>query len=136
MKVLIVDDSTAIRERLVEMVHEVEGMSVAGQAGDVAEAIANIRDLQPDVVLLDLAMPGGSGFDVLRALPIEGWSPVPLILSNHATAQYRQESLRLGAHSFFDKSRDWEHLRSTLESLRASGPALAGPEQLGEEGNG
>ena len=61
IKVFIADDSLIVREHLVTMLDELAGIEIVGQAGTVTEAISAIRNLQPDVVILDIRMPGGSG---------------------------------------------------------------------------
>jgi two-component system response regulator DevR len=66
IKVFIADDSLIVREHLVTMLDELAGIEIVGQAGTVTEAISAIRILQPDVVILDIRMPGGSGIDVLE----------------------------------------------------------------------
>ena len=66
IQVFIADDSLIVRERLVMMLDELAGIEIVGQAENVAEAISAIRKLQPDVVILDIRMPGGSGIDVLQ----------------------------------------------------------------------
>lgn len=68
MKVFIVDDSTVVVERLADLLKEVPGAYLAGQAGDALNAVKDIRKLKPDALILDLQMPGGSGLDVLRAI--------------------------------------------------------------------
>ena len=64
MKVFIADDSPILRERLDAMLSELPGIKIVGQAGNVADAIETIRALHPDVVILDIRMPGGSGIGV------------------------------------------------------------------------
>jgi DNA-binding NarL/FixJ family response regulator len=66
IKVFIADDSLIVREHLVTMLDELPRIVIVGQAENVAEAINGILELQPDVVILDIRMPGGSGIDVLQ----------------------------------------------------------------------
>jgi DNA-binding NarL/FixJ family response regulator len=110
-KVFLVEDSLPVRERLARMIEAVPGAQVVGQAGDVEDAIAAILAARPDLVLLDLSLERGSGFDVLRA--VHGTEPgiVFYMLSNFATEPYRRLAKRLGACGFFDKSKDFDRLR-------------------------
>src|ERR1700751_5160644 len=65
MKVFIVDDSRVVVERLAGLLEEVPGARLVGQAGDVGGAVVGIQKVQPDALILDLHIPGGSGLDVL-----------------------------------------------------------------------
>ena len=64
IKVFIADDSLIVREHLVTMLDELTGVEIVGQAETGAEAISSIKNLQPDVVILDIRMPDGNGIDV------------------------------------------------------------------------
>ena len=119
-KVFLVEDSASIRERLVSLLETVPGAQVVGQAGDVEEAIGAILAARPDLVLLDLRLEDGSGFDVLRA--VHGAEPGIdfYMLSNFATEPYRRQAERLGACGFFDKTTDFDRLRELLAQRVAS----------------
>jgi DNA-binding NarL/FixJ family response regulator len=115
--VFIVDDSKAVRERLVNTLSEIDGMNAVGEARNAAEALEGIRKLQPEVVILDIQMPGGSGIEVLRAIKQESRAPVVLMLTNHSYPQYREKCMELGADYFLDKIRDFDSLTEILKSL-------------------
>lgn len=115
--VFIVDDSKALRERLVNMLSEMDGVEVVGEACDAAEAISGIRSLKPRVVILDIQMPGGSGIEVLKAIKQESPAPVVMMLTNHAYDQYREKCMKLGADYFLDKARDIERLPVIIQDL-------------------
>ena len=68
MRVLIADDSPVIVERLIEVVGKIRGIERLDQADTVATASEAVRRLRPDVVILDIQMPGGSGLDVLKII--------------------------------------------------------------------
>ncbi|MDQ3745658.1 MAG: response regulator transcription factor [Acidobacteriota bacterium] len=118
--VFIVDDSKGLRERLADMVSEINGIAVLGQAGSAAEAIDGIRTLKPRVVILDIQMPGGSGLEVLRTIKQESHPPVVVMLTNHAYPQYRERCMGLGAGYFLDKSREFERLVEIFQLLAES----------------
>ena len=117
MMFFIADDSDEVRGRLVELLSEVEGAEVVGQAANAVEAVEAIGCLKPHVVILDIWMPGGSGIDVLKKIKQGGGSPVVLMLTNHASPQYRKKCLEWGADFFLDKSRDLECLLLIFKSL-------------------
>ena len=118
--IFIVDDSQALRDRLVSMLSEVEGIEVVGQAGNAAEAISGIRRLRPRVVVLDIQMPGGSGIEVLRTIKREAPPTVVVMLTNHTLAQYREKCMELGADYFLDKTRDLDKLTEIFQDLVSS----------------
>ena len=90
MKVFVADDSAALRRRLTEMFSLIEGIEVVGEAQDAPETLASIRALQPDVVVLDIQMPGGNGIDVLREVKRDYPKTIVIMLTNHPEPQYRQ----------------------------------------------
>jgi DNA-binding NarL/FixJ family response regulator len=115
-KVFLVDDSPLVRSRIAEMVAALPELSLVGEAADVAGAISGIRAARPDVVLLDLSLAQGSGFDVLKALA--GDPAIAFyMLSNFASEPYRRQAARLGAKDFFDKATEFERLRATLKGV-------------------
>lgn len=118
--IFIVDDSQALRDRLVSMLSEVEGIEVVGQAGNAAEAISGIRRLRPRAVVLDIQMPGGSGIEVLRTIKREAPPTVVVMLTNHTLAQYREKCMELGADYFLDKTRDLDKLTEIFQDLVSS----------------
>jgi len=121
--VFIVDDSAVVRERLVTMLADLPSVDVIGQAGLAFEAVSAIRRLNPDVVILDISMPGGSGIQVLETLKQQKASPLTIMLTNFTHDQYRQKCFFLGADYFFDKSCEFDKV---LDVLRA----MPGPELL------
>lgn len=118
LKVFIADDSLIVRERLVTLFDEVSGVEMVGQAEHVAEAISAIRKLQPDVVILDIRMPGGSGLDVLQNIKQNGVGPIVIMLTNYPFAGYRQKCLRAGADFFLDKSTEFDQIPHLFERFK------------------
>lgn len=127
MTFFIADDSEAVRERLIDLLSEVDGAEVVGQAASACDAVEGVRRLKPHVVILDIQMPGGSGIDVLKEIKQESLPPVVLMLTNLASPQYRRKCLEWGADYFLDKSRDLECLLAIFRSLaRRSAAGVAG----------
>ena len=116
--VFIVDDSLIVREHLVTMLDELAGVEIVGQAGNVAEAISDIRRLQPDVVILDIRMPGGSGIDVLETIKHDEAAPIVIILTNYPYPGYRQKCLDAGADFFLDKSTEFDQIPELFERFK------------------
>ena len=107
MKVLLVDDSAGLRARLAQMVREVCGMDCVREAGDAESALEIARAWIPDVVVLDIRMPGTSGLAILPQLKAASSSSVVIMLTNEASEHHRRQSISIGADYFFDKSKDF-----------------------------
>jgi DNA-binding NarL/FixJ family response regulator len=127
IKVFIVDDSLIVREHLVTMLDELAGIEIVGQAENVAEAISGIRIIQPDVVILDIRMPGGNGIDVLQTIKQDEVAPMVIILTNYPYPAYRKKCLQAGADFFLDKSTEFDQIPELFEWFKrgaGSGSAL------------
>ena len=111
MQIYIVEDSAAVRSRLEAMLAQVSGASLAGSAAGATQATREILERRPDMVILDLNLAEGGGFDVLRALHAEAPEIEVYMLSNFSAYPYRQLAERLGARGFFDKTREFERVR-------------------------
>jgi len=114
MKVFIADDSSEVRERIRMLLSELEKIEMIGEAENVQEAIESIRHLGPDVVILDIRMPGGSGIDVLKEIVKEDRVPIIIMLTNYPYPQYKKKCMDAGADFFFDKSREFEKVVEVL----------------------
>ena len=119
-QIFIVDDSAFIRERLVGMLVEIEGVSVVGEAESPAEAIAGITHTCPDVVMLDLHLRNGSGLEVLRGLQFSLSGIVFIVLTNFPNSHYRKFCLEAGARYFLDKHTELGKIADILFELRAT----------------
>jgi DNA-binding NarL/FixJ family response regulator len=117
MKVLVVDDSAAIRRRLASTLRELAGVEFVAEATDGSGALWYARTLNPDVVLLDLSLPGPSGIEVLMRLKSASSPPVVIVLTNNANEPYRAACLGRGADYFFDKSKQFDEMVDLLGSL-------------------
>lgn len=117
MKILVADGSVVLRERLVSMLSELAGVESVGQAQDAPGALEAICKLQPDVVILDTQMPGGSGIEVLKHTMQHRPSTILMILTNQPYQQYRRKCLESGAHFFFSKSTELQMLVGAVKDL-------------------
>jgi len=117
LKVFIVEDSASIRERLTELMGEINGAAVVGFADTPSDAIAGILNTRPDCVVLDYHLLGGTCIDVLHAVHPKAPSVVFLVLTNHANPQYRRLCLEAGANWFFDKSTEFRKIKGVISGL-------------------
>ena len=116
-RILVVEDSAPIRQRLVKLLEEIGGVEVVGQAEEAEEAAADILRLRPDAVILDILLAEGSGLDVLRAVHSRAPEIVFIVLTNFANPQYRRICMEAGASHFFDKSIEMHKVRELVSSL-------------------
>jgi DNA-binding NarL/FixJ family response regulator len=120
MKVFVVEDSAAVRERLIEMIREIEDVEVVGEADTFDAAVSGILNTRPDVAVLDikLADDRGSGIDVLNQVRKGLPAMKAIVLSNYATPQHMKASADAGAEYFLDKSADFERITEILEQMK------------------
>ncbi len=118
---LIVDDSAVIRRRLVSLLSEIEGVKLIGEAVDAVEGAAQIRELHPDVVILDIRMPERSGIGLLEDVKNDPDNPTFIVLTNYPYAAYRKRCLDLGATHFFDKSTEFTELENVVREMAQVG---------------
>lgn len=115
-KVYVVEDSPTIRQALIERIEEQDKFEVVGFADTAQAALDGVRQMHPSVLVLDLHLKAGTGYDVLEEL---NDSPEPSIahivmLTSHSTAAHRHHSLQLGATAFYDKSMQFEEMVNNL----------------------
>ena len=118
LQVYIVEDSPIV-QRFLGSAIAAAGAQLDGCSDDAQTAIADVSALQPDLILIDISLASGSGFDVLRALHDHSLVPeaVKVVLTNHADDEYRNLSLRLGADRFFDKSSETSQAMALISTL-------------------
>jgi len=120
LNIFIVDDSSAIRARLAEMLGRIEGLRVVGQAADGPSAVTGILALRPDSVLLDLELNGSSGMQVLRAVHPQDPAIAFVVLTNHSEPQYRRACERAGAAYFLDKSSEFNRVPGVMAEIASA----------------
>jgi two-component system response regulator NreC len=117
IRVLIVDDHAILRSGLRMLLGAQQDMDVVGEASDGAEAVRLVDELQPDVVLLDLAMPGTSGLDALRLIKRDGSFTRALILSQYDDESYLRRALEAGASGYVLKRAADVELLSAIRAV-------------------
>ena len=117
MKVLIVDDSKIVCNGLREMLINIANLVVVGEAHNADEAVKAISELKPDVVILDIRLPGPSGIEVLKDIRGKKLPIRVIMLTNYPYPQYRKKCEELGADYFFDKVTEIEKVTEVIEQL-------------------
>jgi len=120
MKVVVVDDSIIVRERLIKMFSDIPSLNIVGEAGNSFEALNIIEEEKPHAVVLDIKIPGESGVEVLRKIKNRNQSVIAIILTNYPFAQYRTRCFKYGADYFFNKSEDYFKVTEVLEERENS----------------
>jgi DNA-binding NarL/FixJ family response regulator len=116
-RVLLVDDHALVRAGIRALLERGELVEVVGEAGDGHEAMRLIEKLRPDVVLLDLTMPGLSGFEVLKITSEKFPKIQMIVLTVHDEEEYAFQALRAGATGYLPKSAASAELRLAIEHV-------------------
>ena len=122
MKLFIADDNVGFRTRLAAVLGGIQGIEVCGVSGDVAGTIEGIRKAEPDTLILDIRMPGGSGLDVLSAVKKVKRAPLVIMLTIGPRSEYQAVCLANGADYFFEKSSDLQKMVSLLTTMATKSP--------------
>jgi len=117
IKLLIVDDHDLVRTGLRHIVSGDPEIEVVGEAGNGEEAITKNRELQPDVVLLDISMPGLSGFEVTKRLQQVSPDARIIILTVHAESPFPSKLLDAGATGYLAKGCEASELLAAIHSV-------------------
>ena len=129
IRILIVDDHAIVRRGLRELLSDEFHGAAFGEAPDARQALEQLRKKEWDVALLDIALPGKSGLDLLKELKAE-WPKLPvLVLSAHPEDQFAVRALKAGAGGYMTKECAPEELAKAVRKILAGGryvsPALA-----------
>jgi len=127
IRVLVVDDHSVVREGLRHVLEDGDEFAVVAEAETGAEALERAEQERPDVVLLDITMPGGSGLEVVRSLRRQVPDARVLILSVHDDREYVLESVRAGAHGYLRKDSTPADIRQAIRAVRAGDSFFSPP---------
>ncbi|MEM7067346.1 MAG: response regulator transcription factor [Pseudomonadota bacterium] len=124
IRILIVDDHALVREGIKSRLQLSDSMEVCGEAGSAEEAIAKDKELEPDLIFLDISMPGMTGLEAAKA--ILGQSPYRKImfLSIYDNPEYVTEALRVGAKGYLLKDVSKEEMSTAVNAVFSGGTYL------------
>jgi len=117
MRILVVDDHAVVREGLKRVLARMEGSVHVGEASSAAEALKLVRDANWDCALVDIAMPGKTGLELLKDLLREQPDLPVLILSMYPEDQYAVRTLRAGACGYLNKESAAEQLLGAIQTV-------------------
>ncbi len=122
MKVIIADDSKLIRDRIAERVKQIDSVNVVAQTTNSFETIEEIKKHKPDVLLLDIRMPEGSGINVLKYIQKNKTKIVTIVVTNYPIIQYKNKCFELGTDYFYSKATEFDEVFKLVEKLAKSKP--------------
>lgn len=125
IKLYLIDDQVMIRAALKSLLNQNVRFQVLGDSGDPRLAISEIVALQPDIVLMDITMPGLSGIDAVTQLRKQGSKAKIVMLSHHEGETFVEQALRAGADGYLSKSSDPGELVMAIESVARGNPFLS-----------
>jgi DNA-binding NarL/FixJ family response regulator len=120
LRILIADDNQLVRRGIAGLLANEKDCEVCGEAADVREVTQKTSDLHPDLVLLDVSMPGTNGLDIARLLRKQSSTLRILMISQHDPQQLLPRSLEAGANGCVDKSRLATDLLPTIRNMFAA----------------
>jgi DNA-binding NarL/FixJ family response regulator len=127
IRVLVADDHAIVRTGIRHVLEGELGFSVVGEASTAAETLALAVELRPDVVLLDISMPGDSGLKIAATLRRECPGTRVLMLSMHDNTEYVLESVRAGAHGYLLKDTAATELRGAIRTVQSGESYFSAP---------
>jgi DNA-binding NarL/FixJ family response regulator len=125
-RIVIVDDHPLFRKGLEQLINSSDdAFTICGEAGDAAQGMTVIRQLKPDLVIVDLSLPGANGIELIKNIRAEfGKLPV-LILSMHDESLYALRALRAGAQGYVMKQEALENVITAIREVLAGRPYLS-----------
>ncbi len=117
IRVVIADDHSVVRQGIRHVLERIPNLEVVGEASDGTGVLELLREVSPNLLVLDISMPGKTGLEVARELRAEGSEVAILILSMHDNPEYVLEAVRSGADGYILKDVGPGELREAVESV-------------------
>jgi NarL family two-component system response regulator LiaR len=127
IRVLLVDDHAIVRKGIRALMDEIEDIEVVGEAGDGREAIAQAQALEPDVILMDLVMPGMDGIEATRQISASDKGPRILVLTSFAGDDKVFPAIKAGALGYLLKDSEPADLVRAIRQVQRGEPSLPPP---------
>jgi DNA-binding NarL/FixJ family response regulator len=125
-RIIIVDDHPLFRKGLEQLINSSnDDFAICGEAGDAAEGMSKIRELKPDLAIVDLSLPGANGIELIKNIRAEFEKLPVLILSMHDESLYALRALRAGAQGYVMKQEALENVMSAICEILAGRPYLS-----------
>ncbi len=124
-RIVIVDDHPLFRKGLEELIHSDGAFAVCGEAGNASEAMGVIRKLDPDLVIVDLSLPGANGIELIKNIRAEFPKLPILVLSMHDESLYALRALRAGAEGYVMKHEAMANVIQAIHEVFSGRPYLS-----------
>ncbi len=115
MRLIIAEDSEILRERLVEILSEIDGVDIVSEESDASRVLESVERFEPDLVILDIQFPEGNGILILEAIKKRQNPPIIIMFTNYPYLQYRKRCMDAGADYFFYKTTEFEKLIEVIK---------------------
>jgi len=125
IRIVVADDHTIVREGLKQLLSAAEGLEIAGEARDGHEVMKAVRELDFDLLLLDMSMPGKSGIELIKQVRSERPKLRILILSMHEERQYAIRAIRAGASGYLTKESASRQLVEAIRKVAGGGAFIS-----------
>lgn len=119
MRVIVADDSELLRERIKSVLTSCANVELVGEAADGRTVVRMVKELVPDVVILDIQMPEVNGIKALKEIRKGGSRATICVLTNFPYTQYRDRCFAEGADYFLDKTSEFHKLATMITDLTA-----------------
>lgn len=116
-QVYLVDDHPIVRQGLIKLIEQEDGLEVCGEAGSVSEALEALKNLGPDVILVDISLEDSNGLELIKMVDDLGLQIPMLVLSMHDEALYAEHALRSGASGYVMKQAASNTLIQAIEKV-------------------
>ena len=124
-RIVVVDDHPLFRKGLEELINSGDSFAVCGEAGNAADAMSEIRKLHPDLVIIDISLPGANGIELIKNVRAEFPKLLILVLSMHDESLYALRSLRAGAQGYVMKQEALGNVVNAIHEVFAGRPYLS-----------
>jgi DNA-binding NarL/FixJ family response regulator len=124
-RIVVVDDHPLFRKGLEQLIHSNDGLAICGEAANAAEAMDVIRQVAPDLAIVDLSLPGANGIELIKNIRAEFPKLLVLVLSMHDESLYALRSMRAGAQGYVMKQEALDNVVLAIREILAGRPYLS-----------
>lgn len=114
LRIVLVDDAPSVREALRWAFEDEADLALVGEAADGSHALMLVQETLPDIVILDVELPDGDGFQVAQRLKASPNPPIIIFLSVHSELSTRQQAIAAGGDAYVEKGRGWSPLLAQI----------------------